>query len=309
MRKGIIALIIGVVIIVTAAYGAEVFRGKIAIDGTNAELTRYAQNGFLTKPGGSTGIWQNFPNMYFGNPVAYGVFEDFMAQAAVDSLYLTTPTGWYASGDTTVATTLGMLPVADTYGGVGRLTINKHLANSGEIVKMTNIFSASSEPFKIVSNSGKKLWFAARVRFPAAVDSCSFAFGLTRKTATWDSIFTDTTGEIYSTGLMFNVTMTTPGSSPDSVKFTEATNGSKDWQYAQKVTANVWYTFGFYFNGADKVYPYVNDTLKTPIDTDDATFPDENLTLFIGGKKLGLDVFGTEVRHLDVDWIKCVQLR
>lgn len=303
MRK-ILALVLVCAMAASSAYGLELMRQKIAVDGNQQELLKWAQDGFMIKPGPSNGVWQTHPDLSYADPMsAFSFFEDFVAYPAVDqSPYKLV--GWYSTSDSSGVN--DVVPVADATGGAVKYSIPKHAANSGTIMSLADRSVASSEPFKITRNSRKKVWFGIRFSFASGQnDSVTFGIGLARKTATWDTLLADTTGALNGTFLGLKTGMLTPGTSPDTLKLSYKLDGGDAVERPIGViTAGVWHLAGFYFDGLTTITPYFDGVAKTPITVPASAFPTENMTLVMVGKKLGLIN-----RGINIDWIKVTQLR
>jgi len=223
---------------------------------------------------------------------SFEINDDFLGLAIDDTK--ANPTDWVFTGDVD-----GMVVLqASQLGGVVRITADNATTNHGTTI------SKAGEPFAIVQNSGKKLWYGARVKNTVGtLDKHLLAFGLAGAGLDQD-VMTDTTGVIADNKdfVGFNIL----AAASEGVLCSYKTSTETVVSQAALTDDEDWHRFALVFDGLLSVQPWVDGVkLATVIDVSAAAFPEVGLTPYFGIKVVG--TAADEI--LDVDYIRCVQLR
>lgn len=218
----------------------------MALPTHNSAVTRF--------PNGVTNISANKTMSSFGmpDPTSWHVFfDDFDRFVAADWTITTTEAG---AGSATEALT-------DVDGGA--LLITNDAADDD-----ADFFQKVGESFKM--ESGKKAFFKARFKVSDATQS-DFVMGLQ---------ITDTTPLDATDGIYF---MKDDGdASLDVYCRKDATTGSTSATAIATVSDDTFLSVGWYYDGVNKVYYYVNDVLKGSLDGSSTYLPDTELTISFG---------------------------
>jgi hypothetical protein len=259
--------------------------------GTNGELI---VNGRVVM--GPTGpdvnpIWENAPLAY--DPAyAYEIFDDFMnpTTSATSNTHI-----WTVLSDGSTGTPVFQDAAGGIFNVVTAAADNDYSA-----------YSSFHEPFLFAA--GKKLWFEARFRIAeATTNESTWWFGLS-DTLTTGGMQANTGGPLASfDGALIWKTPETAL----TVNF-ETSNATTQNTLSAFATAisNTWHRCGFYFDGTattSTITPYFHDgsawTIGTP----------QNITL-AGLEEMHV-VYGVKAgpsgaaETLQIDWVKCLQLR
>jgi len=245
------------------------------------------------------GFWSDCPCVETDPSVsAYQFFDDF-----VDSSVGIVTSRWYKSAlNGTVA-----LTSAATLALGGVMLLNSGGGKNDYVCIRSVDADVASGAFKILKNSGKKLWFAAKVYLGSATLTDSVIYvglgdGTTEQpgaTGSGASQFTD--------GLYFRTLIASPTAL--DVGYDNAAGGAETVQSAVKtVVKETWYTLGFKFDGVNSIQAYVdNVAVGVPILADATDFPS------LVGLTPYLHILNGNVAAVSklmyIDWIKCVQIR
>ena len=273
--------------------GNQLRMAGVFVEDSQARLLAAVRNGNMVRPSPLQGPWKGCPGPY-ADPAAYfEVFDDFVGLAIDDSTG--NPTDWVFTGDVAAMVVLQ----SSQLGGVVRITADDAATNNGTTISKTG------EPFAIVQNSGKKLWYGARVKSTVGTeDKQLLAFGLAGAGLDQD-VMTDTTGALADSKdfVGFNILATASELIACSYKTASIAVVS---QTAITDHLDAWHVFNLVFDGVISVQPWVDGVkLGTVIDVSATAFPEVGLTPYFGIK-----VVGTAADEIvDVDWVRCVQLR
>lgn len=264
----------------------------VFVEDSQTTLLAAVRNGKMVRPSPLQGPWKGCPGPYADPAGTFEVFDDFVGLAINSD---SNPIDWIWVGDTNGKVALQ----SSELGGVVRITADDGVANNGTSI------SKVGEPFAIVQNSGKKLWYGARVKSTVATeDEQLLAFGLAGAGLDQD-VMTDTTGAIADTKdfVGFNILQTASELIACSYKTASIAVVS---QTAITDHEDAWHVFNLVFDGLITVQPWVDGVkLTTAIDVSATAFPETGLTPYFGIKVVST----TADEVVDVDWIRCVQLR
>lgn len=244
-----------------------------------------------------SGMWSNCPSVTAQpNLSAYEMFDDFVAFPVGDA------TSKWTLDATNGTAVLGTADV-NGLGGVVVLNTSGTLAEDFAQIKVTS--TDTGAPFMIVSNSGKKLWFEARVYVTSVTDD-SIYVGLFNDAAT--EVGTDDTGAAHATTLIDGVYFRTKNATPTVINWAVAKTNTETAVLvaAGTLAATTWIRLGFYFDGVTSVVPYINGTAVSGVASTDITnFPDTvGLTPLIYIKE-----GAASAKALWCDYIRVVQER
>lgn len=244
----------------------------------------------------SGGLWASCPLTGADPARSFQYFEDFIGIPKDDTTNL--PTGWNYFVDAG-ATAIPTQP-ASAVGGVLQIGTDVHAQDSFAM----QLGMTTHEPFCMVHDSGKKLWFGCRVK-PTSHAGLALFIGLAEPGSAADSWLADATGAL---------------SDKDAVGFRLLNDAPAEWDVAwnkaggggsveiANVAANAddWHTFGFVFDGAGTITFYADGTaISTTATVDHAKFP--------GGEEMSPIVYLKSIaaaeHDVQVDWIKVVQER
>jgi len=235
---------------------------------------------------------------------AFVIFDDFT------SLSLGDATGKWTLDNTNGSAVLTDCQLFDgtneKLGGIVKVGTDGSLAEDFACMKVSS--TDTGAPFKITSNSGKKLWFATKI-YVSSITDCSYYVGLCDQTVTEPGA--DDTGAENFGVAQDGVYFRTLNASPTAIGWAHTKNGTETIKKAGigTLTASTWITLGLYFNGLTGVIPYIDGVAQDyAIATGASNFPggstDQGLTPFFYVKEGA----GTAT-YIYVDWIKCVQIR
>lgn len=260
-------------------------------------VTNFAQAGDADQP--SPAIWADCPNTLLQDK-SLGVFghAEFLGGGEI-------PAGTTVTAAMVAALGYGSLGLAlDT--DLDDVVITHKAAELGGYLDLqtgasdNDAVALISEPFgRIVKNSGKKLWFEARVELGALADQ-GFFVGLVEEANQTVDVVAANAGALISTDSFIgaqvlnddtdglDVVYQKDGGTPVTVKSAAAT-----------VAANTEVKFGLRFDGRDKIHFYV-DGVKVATQTVDSTVDQaHDLGVFIGLKT------GTAAaQSFAVDWVR-----
>jgi len=193
-------------------------------------------------------------------------------------------------------------------GGIIKLGTDGSLDNDFATLKASS--TDTGAPFKITTDSGKRLWFATKI-FVSSITDCSYYIGLCDQTVTEPG--TDDDGDENFGAAQDGVYFRTKNATPTEIDWCSTKNGAEteiDDNIAT-LAASTWVTLGFLFNGVSEVRPFVNGAATGAVVATGATnFPggstDQGLTPFIYVKEGSV---GGTATYIYCDWIKCVQER
>ena len=269
-------------------------------------MNKIYYKGANSDAGPSPALWASCPvaDMLVDPNVGYHFFDDFLnfSGSATDSL------GW----DIYIDTSNTVTQVATEVGGVIRLETDA-TDNDAPIITSgggTGVLG------KIVSGTGKDLWFEARVRVSsAALSEMAIFVGMTEEgLAANDGLISDNPDTDIATVM----------ADKDYIGFANFTNAAPVFAACYKksggtdqvvdsdvhtIALDTWVKLGFRFDVAnDKLTYYVNGVEQASFDVGDAgttNFPSgEELAITIGFKN-----GAATAKKLDVDWVRFAQLR
>jgi len=266
------------------------------VEGSQTQLLKAVQNGKIVRPNPLQGPWEGCPGPYADPAAAYQFFDDFSRLSLDDTTGNPVDYAW--TGDVN-----GMVVLQSSQlGGVVKVTADDAASNHGTSI------SLRGEPFAIVEDSGKKLWYGARVKSTVGnEDKQLLAFGLAGAGLDHD-LLTDTTGAIANNKdfIGFNILQAASELVKCSHKTTTETVVS---QTALADHADAWHTYNLVFDGESSVTAWVDGVkLGTVLDVAAAAFPEVGVAPFLAIKIVtGGAAEGDEI--VEMDWWKCVQLR
>jgi hypothetical protein len=248
-----------------------------------------AKTGYL-KQSASDHLWKGCPSVWLPEH-SYGIEDDFAEFGYGDV------TGRWTLDNTNGTAVLGS---SETVGLGGVLTLNAPGTDNDWVsIKLTT--TDTGAPFKITKDSGKKLWFGCRLKMAAITETC-FYCGLFNQADT--EVGADDSGaESVTDGVYWRDLLNATSDKPD---FCVNKNGTETIVKDGAITADTsLHTYGFYFDGANVVMPFVDDIAYTVVAADATNFPsDQGLTPLIFMK-----AGAASSKTVYVDWIRCVQLR
>jgi hypothetical protein len=250
-----------------------------------------AKTGFL-KQGAADGLWNGCPTL--DQPeLCYGIVDHFLELSVGD-----TTSRWTLDNTNGTA----VLGAAQTV-GLGGVAVLNAPGTDNDWVSLKLTTADTGAPFKITKDSGKKLWFGARLAMVSIVETCWYV-GLFGEASTEVGADDDGAENLGATedGVYWRDLLHGTSDKPD---FCVTKNGAetivKDGAITQSTT---FHNYGFYFDGASTIYPFIDDVGYTTVAADATNFPhDVGLTPLVFLKA------GTAAsKTVYVDWIKCVQL-
>jgi len=247
---------------------------------------------FVLSP--AEGFWSDCPCVEVDPSVsAYEIFDDFVYSSVGD-----VTSKWMKDADTGTAT----LGSAATYGLGGIMVMDTTAAKNKYVGLKVMDADAKNGGFKITKSSGKKLWFAAKVKLTSLADEILYVGlidGATTKCAA-----DDTGAENLADGVYFRTLTATPTKLDYCVANTAG--GETATSDVATLVASTWTTIGFKFDGANTIQAWLNGVALHDVHMADETdFPTAvALTpyLYIHSGN------GTRA-YMYVDWVKCVQMR
>ena len=256
------------------------------------------RNGNLVLSPSGDGFWSDCPCVETDPSVsAYQIFDDF-----IDSSIGLVTSRWYKAVDTGSVALASAAALA--LGGIMKFdtTVAQDKWGCLRVVDA----DAAQGAFRIVANSGKKLWFAARIYSSSAALTGQIIYaGL--GDGTTDQCGANGTGASAFTNGLYLRTLT---ASPTKLDFAciNAAVAESAKSAIQTIATTTWYTIGFKFDGVGAVRAYVNGlAVGNPILVSNTAFPTlVGLTPYLYLQKGDAAAASKTVY---VDWVKCVQLR
>jgi hypothetical protein len=245
------------------------------------------------------GFWSDCPCVETDPTVsAYQFFDDFV----YSNVGIVT-SKWFKSADTGTAALTSAATLA--LGGV--MLLDTTAVKDKWVCLRSVDADVASGAFKITKDSGKKLWYAARVYLsPVTIADSAIYIGLGDGT-TEQPAATATGAEQFTDGLYFRTLAATPDSL--DIGYCNAGGGAESKQSAVKtLVGTTWYTLGLKFDGVNSIQAFVDGTaVGVPILADATDFPSlVGLTPYL--HILNGSTAATS-RKLYIDWVKCVQIR
>jgi len=196
----------------------------------------------------------------------------------------------------------------DILGGVLQLAL---AATDNHKLDLKLIDGDSGGSWKITLDSGKKLWYATKVRVPQIADlamyvglfnpaECAFGHGLSLD----DTGLPNLSVNGFQDGIYFRILTATPTEIDWAVAKNMAETEVKD---CIKANDAAWHTLGFYFDGINTITPTIDGVPKPAyaVNADAANFPDDLGLLPHFSIQTGEDV----IKVLKADWIRVLQER
>lgn len=246
--------------------------------------------GFLKTADGD-GLWSGAPDLNHPE-VAYGISDDFVELGVGDATSRWTLDATNGTAVLGSAETVGL-------GGVVVLNAPGGLDNDWVSLKLTTTDTGAA--FKITKDSGKKLWFGAKLSVEQIIETCCYVGLFAEGEA---EVGADDTGARNMVdGVYFRMLLHAVS---DAWDFATTKNSVEQEVAAAAQAADTdSHIFGLYFNGESTIYAYIDGSVVGQQEVDDAEFPDDvGLTPLVFVKT---GEAGSKDVHLD--WIKCVQLR
>lgn len=248
-----------------------------------------AKSGYM-KQGTPDHLWAGCPSIWLPEH-SYGFEDDFLEFGYGDT------TGRWTLDNTNGTAVLG---AAETTGLGGVLVLNAPGTDNDWVsIKLTTTDTGAA--FKITKDSGKKLWFGVRLAVTSIIETCWYA-GLFNEADKEVGADDDGT-ELVTDGVYWRDLLHAVSDKPD---FCVAKDGTETIVKDGAITSDTsFHTYGFTFDGASTIMPFVDDTAYTTVAADATNFPsDQGLTPLVFMKA---GVAGSKTVWLD--WIRCVQLR
>ena len=244
------------------------------------------------------GFWSDCPCVETDPSVsAYQIFDDF-----VESSVGIVTSKWYKVVDTGSAALASAAALA--LGGITKFDTTV-AQNKWACLRVVDA-DAAQGAFRIVANSGKKLWFAARI-YSSSVALTGQIIYVGLGDGTTDQCGANGTGESAFTDGLYLRTLT---ASPTALDFAciNALTAESPKSAIKTIATATWYTIGFKFDGRGAVQAYANGlAVGSPILVADTAFPTlVGLTPYLYLQKGDA---AAASKTLYVDWVKCVQLR
>ena len=198
-----------------------------------------------------------------------------------------------------------VLVSAEAATGLGGVVALTAANNDNDFAQIKVTSTDTGAPFKIVEDSGKPLWFAARVYVSSIAADSSYYVGLFNAGAT--EIQADNSGAAHASKLIDGVYLRTLCATPTEIDIgiNKDSTETEVEGAAGTLAATTWTTLGFYFDGAATVAFYQDGVLISALDTEATNMPDDQGLTPAVAVKSGT----TSNRVLNVDWIRCVQKR
>ena len=256
------------------------------------------RNGNLILSPSGDGFWSDCPCVETDPSIsAYQIFDDF-----VESSVGIVTSKWFKNSDTGTAVLASAAALA--LGGI--MKFDTTVAQDKWVVLRVVDADAAQGAFRIVANSGKKLWFAARIYSSSAALTGQIVYaGL--GDGTTDQCGANGTGASAFTNGLYLRTLTASPTKLDFACINAAAPESAKSAIKTIATAT-WYTIGFKFDGIGAVQAYADGVaVGNPILVSDTAFPTlVGLTPYLYLQKGDAAAASKTVY---VDWIKVVQLR
>ena len=263
--------------------------------GTGSDAKIYWNGSELQGPNPTSGMWANCPSLAYSDISDYYQWtEDFM-QLVIDDT-ISDPLGWTVNTENSGAITLK----TGEYGGVVHVSTS---ATDNDQCCMQIGTGAVGTTVEITDASGLELWYECRVKTTNATELAVF-IGLAEENVATDLIADNGAASF---------------ANKDCIGFSKNTDAATEWDFQYHLAGYVRYTdakvkvnssgtfntFGFHFNGASVLTPYVNGTAQTVCDTSAASFPSGEEMAPIVAIKTGTGAS----KSIDVDWIRIVGQR
>jgi len=260
--------------------------------GTGSDV-QFQWNGTYLEGGPASGMWAGAPSpadpRYFA--YAHEFFDDFMYNAPLDANLK-----WTEVDDSGTGTNA----ISDAAGGIGTLVTAGTDNDYHAVSSVAEIFTFAA---------GKKLWFEARFKIAeATTNESAWWFGLTN-TLTTGGFQADALGPLAS----YDGVLIWKDEATMAINFETSNLTTQKTATAEAVfVTDTWTTVAFYFDGTATtatVTPYYNVAGGTALTAGTAK------TLTLAGLEEMHLVMGVKagptaaVETLQIDYIKCVQLR
>ncbi len=247
--------------------------------GINAQLGWDA--GYMQGPNPYTGLWQNAPSLSYSDPSVTQILDLQFHQIDIDDDWTQIDN---AGAGMAVAT------LQDEEGGVIAFTCGSPLASYIEYLWQTNNWQI---------NGAEALWWETRFQTDDETD-LDFFIGLV------DRNTTDVFADLFDTdadldGLYF---MKRDGGTVLQLESHNGINGS-NIQIIDTYAANTWYRIGFFWDGSDIIYPYIDGVFSGSTIKVSTDIVPGGLLAFAFGIRTG------EVANktMKIDYIRSIQLR
>lgn len=277
-----------------ATSGDYIFNNNIKLTlGTGSDAKLYWNGSELQGPNPTSGMWADCPSLAYSDISNYYQWSDDFLQLNINQS--SDPIDYTV--DTEGAGLITLLN--GEYGGIA------HLATDGTNNNQCGMqigTGSSGTVAEITDASGYALWFEVRVRANQTSEGAIFV-GLAEENVVTDLIADDGAASY---------------ADKDIIGFGLGTDANDEWDFVYrkssglKVTdANIatnasdWHTFGFHFDGASVLTPYIDGTAGTAVDTSTATFPSGEEMSPIVTIKTG----ESATKSVDIDWIRLVGQR
>ncbi len=242
-----------------------------------------------------TGVWADCPMLAINaDPsLAYVFMEDFESFHAITDANPPTLAGWTCTQE---ANSLGLLRIIAGAGGI--LEVDSESTTQHDALQIQQDVA----PFKCAAD--KDLWFEARVRVEDTYDQVQTFVGLcTLETSLMPAGDMDNTNCDY---VGFNVETTLAG--VNSFRICKDTAELADSMGATGTFGEqVWIRLGFHINGTTGIHAFIDgdeQTLTNVVYTGIPTTDALSVTFVCGcDDSAGVDPL------MNIDWVRCVQLR
>ena len=194
----------------------------------------------------------------------------------------------------------------DVLGGVLALGVSAPTLPDNYMTDLKLVDGDAGAPFKITKDSGKKLWFEARVRLlEVAVLAAYVGLFNPEESAFGEGLgLVDTGLPNFDDGVYFRVLCDVS----TAIDWAHSKNGTETEKKAGILTNDAgWHTLGFYFDGVNTITPII-DGIPQPdyaVDADHANFPNDLALL----PHLYIQTAAEVAKTLRVDWIRVMQGR
>ncbi len=280
--------------------------GSIYIDHTNAKM--YINEGTVTTTvwkrivgaGPSFGFWADCPSELDPDPSrAVFFFDDFLDFAVGDA---TSKWNLNTTGGTAI---LGSAEAANTPGAGGYVSIGTIGTTDNDYATIKPCSTDTGAPFMITENSGKKLWWEARIMVSSIVD-CAIMAGLFNENID-DCTVNDTGAEAVQDGFYFRTLTASPTEIDTATN--QNTTETEIGGNAGTLAAATAITFGMKFDGVTTLTFYINGTALDDVVTIGDTGNIPNDQGLVPGFHIKDGEAAGEIKRLYIDWVKVVQLR
>jgi len=237
-----------------------------------------------------TGVWADCPLLAIeADPsLAYVFMEDFLSFPAITDGDPPTLAGW-----TCAQATIGGIAIKAGAGGI--LEMDSESATGGQGIQMQQTVA----PFLCAAN--KDIWFETRVRVDDTYDKIQFFAGLAKIDTTLSAAGDFDTGSDY---IGFGVETTLAGVTSFYI-CKDAAELSDSMGTAGTLGEDTWIRLGFHIDGTTGIHAFIDgvevaltNVVYTGIPTTDAL-----------SVSFVCQSDGTNDPLLDIDWVRCAQLR